>query len=141
MAIDICNGMIATNKVAPKYRETKVFEYLAPEYQTWLYQSNRMPPPEKTSPLDDNADRFAIVHPRQGDVFVFEPGYDPGTQSIELKALVNVVEEKLYWFVNGEIHEQARWPYRASLPMVPGKYSISFGSLNDRCKPVSITVR
>jgi penicillin-binding protein 1C len=61
--IDVRNGMIATDKVAPENRAVRVFEYLDPEYQTWLYQTNQPPPPEKPSPLTDHAARVKIVNP------------------------------------------------------------------------------
>ena len=66
-AVDIYirNGMIATEKVAKENRVTKVYEYLDSEYFTWLFESNRIPPPEKLSPLDDSSHKFTIINPRQ----------------------------------------------------------------------------
>jgi len=139
--IDVRNGMIATDKVAPENRVVKVFEYLDPEYQTWLYQTNQVPPPEKPSPLNDQTARVQIVQPHPGDVYIFEPGYDPRTQSIELRALVGPGLKNLFWFVNDKVLEPAKWPYRASLAAVPGSYTIRLGSLKESSEPVSITVR
>ncbi|MDH3976840.1 MAG: penicillin-binding protein 1C [Deltaproteobacteria bacterium] len=139
--IDIRNGMIASEKVAPQYRTRKVYEYLDPEYFTWMSQLNRQPPPEKVSPLNDNYNKFAVINPRDEEVYIYEPGYSEETQSIELRALVKVYTENLYWYVNDKILEPAKWPYKASLPMKPGTYAISFGTAKDRSEPVSITVK
>jgi penicillin-binding protein 1C len=141
LEVDTRNGMLATEKVSKAYRAKKVFEYLPAEYQSWLYQNNRLPPPERASPIDDAADKYTVVGPRQGETYIYEPGYDPTTQSIELKALVNTAGEELYWFVNGKVLESSRWPYRASLPARPGAYEIAFGTMKERSPAVNIVVK
>ncbi len=139
--IDVRNGMIATDQVPPQFRAVKVFEYLDPEYQTWLYQTNQLPPPEKSSPLTGHTARVKIVDPHPDDVFIFEPGYDAHTQTIELRALVDPGLKDLYWYVNDKVLERASWPYRTSLAAVPGSYVIRLGSRQDSSEPISITVR
>ncbi len=139
--IDTRNGFLANDQVPEKYKINKVFEYLGSEYYTWEAQLNRKPPPDKFSPLGNNSNYFKIINPRPDEVYIFEPGYNAETQSINLKVNVKYREIGLFWFINNEKYEIAEWPYETSLPIVPGRYKINFGTDKNRSEDVIITVK
>lgn len=141
LEVDVRNGFLATEAVSPEHRVRVVYEYLGPEYSSWQAARGVLPPPVKFSPYRDVEQRFQILHPHMGDRFIFEPGYNKETQSVELKASVKDRGEKLYWFINGEIYKEALWPWSASFPVKPGDYTLTIGSEKERSEEVVFSIR
>lgn len=141
ITIDSRNGFLASELTSEEYRVEKVYEYLHPEYAFWMVENNIKAPPTKFSPIIDRVTNLEIIHPRDGDTFIIEPGYDLNTQSIELKATTNRQIESLYWYVNGEKYQKSTWPYISSLPLKKGNFIISFGNEEIKSSPVSISIK
>lgn len=139
--VDTRNGFIATEFTDNKHQSKKIYEYLDTEYYYWMMQNNLIPPPTKFSPLKDSVINFTILNPRDGDIFIYEPGYNPKTQSIELIGSINKKYDGVFWYINGIKSKECFWPYIDSLPLRKGSYALAFGTENVRSPVINITVK
>jgi hypothetical protein len=82
-----------------------------------------------------------VTSPRQGDVFMLEPGYDKSTQSIELAAEIDPALAKATWLVDGHELAAVPWPYGAHWLLASGKHRLELLAGGRRSDPVEIEVR
>lgn len=140
---DTRSGLAVSAEATGSHIITRVLEYLPPEYAEWEAESGRVRPPvlEKLVDVATASDSLRITSPRDGDVFVFEPGYNPDTQSIELSVKTDETVTSVRWFVNGELLAEVQWPYIASLPITAGEYTIEARSADKTSEAVNLIIR
>jgi hypothetical protein len=82
-----------------------------------------------------------VTSPRQGDVFVLEPGYEKSTQSVELGAEIDPALPKATWLVDGRELAVVPWPYGGNWQLARGKHRLELQAGGKRSDPVEIEVR
>lgn len=121
VVVDTRTGTIAGPSTPPGMRSVRTFLTLAPEFDQWMEQ-NHIPRP----PLGNNTTMagLRITRPRQGDIYVYEPGYSDSTQTLELTALASGRPELVEWLLDGKILARTAWPYAFNWPITRGKHSL-----------------
>jgi hypothetical protein len=84
---------------------------------------------------------LVITAPLDGDIYLIEPGYDPKTQSIQLKGEVDPALPYIDWYVDGKKYVRAEWPYKAFFNLQKGKHKIEMVGGDMRSDPIEIEVR
>jgi hypothetical protein len=82
-----------------------------------------------------------ITYPRQGEVFVIEPGYDRSTQSLELTADAESLVERITWSIDGVQVGRSAWPYSTSWRLEPGLHVARASAAGQRPDAVTFEVR
>ncbi len=143
--IDTRNGLLASDRCPSDYVEEKVFEILLPVYAEWQASMGIKPPPARYSPYCPDkgitANALVITRPRNGEVYLIEPGYDPKTQSLELCGEADLTVADITWMVNGKEIAKKQWPYNTAWPVVKGHHRIEMISGMVKSDPVEIEVR
>ncbi|MDC7222539.1 MAG: hypothetical protein PQJ60_02295, partial [Spirochaetales bacterium] len=122
--------------------EQKVFEYLPSEYAVWEAEMGREKPPHLGETYqNDRAPQLTIIQPEEGDIYLFEPGYNRDTQSVELLLRTSLTPPTVSWYVNGRLHSQVPWPYTTSLKAEPGHYEIYAAYDTEKSPSVSIEIK
>jgi len=118
---------------------------LPPEFAKWQAEHETQRPPTAYSPFCPaqglTANAVVVTNPRQGDVFVLEPGYDKSTQSLELGAEIDPALPQATWLVDGRELAVVRWPYGTSWPLARGMHRLELLAGSKRSDPVEIEVR
>lgn len=144
IAIDVRNGLRASDRCPAKHTARRIFETLPSTYAQWQEEHGRAAPPQRYSPLCPmdgvTADAVVLTHPHSGDTFLLEPGYDRTTQSVQLSAEVDPPVPSISFVIDGAIVAEAAWPYEASWTMVPGTHTLEVVSGDQRSAPVTFTV-
>jgi penicillin-binding protein 1C len=145
LRIDNRNGLLASERCPKAFVTDKVFEVLPPEYARWQAEHDPGRPPTTHSPFCPaqglTARAVVVTSPRQGDVFILEPGYDKATQSVELAAEIDPAQAKATWLVDGHELAAVPWPYGAQWRLAVGKHRLELLAGGRRSDPVEIEVR
>ncbi|MBN2441276.1 MAG: penicillin-binding protein 1C [Spirochaetales bacterium] len=145
VAIDIRNGLLASSKCPSHFTEDVIGVYLDPGYAEWQSENGYHPPPTRYSPLcmpDEIAvDALVITHPQEHDIFIIEPGYNPETQSLELKGEADPPVGEIEWIVDKRLVATAPWPYSASWQLKKGKHTLYMKSGDKKSDTVVFEVR
>jgi hypothetical protein len=124
LRLDVRNGLRASGRCPDRLGTEKVFEILPPLYAAWQAEHATLHPPTEYSPSCPArglvANAVVVTHPRDKDVFIVEPGYRRGTQSVQLTAEVDPSVPELVWLVDGERVAAVGWPYEATWPLTRG---------------------
>lgn len=143
--IDKRNNLLASEKCPGKFVKEKIYEILPPIYSQWQASKGVKPPPTNYSPYCpcEGAISGAILvsKPQQGDVFVYEPGYNSETQSIELACQVSPIVDYVNWYVDGKKISRVKWPYSDSWKINKGNHEIYATSENMKSEVIQIEVR
>jgi penicillin-binding protein 1C len=126
IAVDVRNGLRAGEHCPAAHVAHRVFEALPGRYAAWQQEHGRDAPPAAYSPHCPASGpvpgAVVITSPRAGEVFVIEPGYDPSTQSVELRAETDATTDRITWLVDGRTVARTGWPHRASWTIAPGRH-------------------
>jgi membrane carboxypeptidase/penicillin-binding protein PbpC len=129
ISIDLRNGLRAGDHCPEEHTEERVFEMLPAEYGTWQAAAGVETPPTVYSPhcpaTGPIPGAVVITYPRDGEVFVVEPGYDRHTQSLELTAEAESLVERVTWSIDGEPISSSRWPYTAAWRLRRGRHVVA----------------
>jgi penicillin-binding protein 1C len=143
--VDLRNGLRAGEHCPEEHVAQQVFDVLPAEYADWQAESGAEVPPMRFSPhCPANGPvpgAVVITYPREGEVFVIEPGYDRATQTLELAADAESLVERVTWSVNGKRLRRSAWPYAASWRLAPGHHVVSVAAPGQRGDSVAIEVR
>ena len=143
--IDRRNGLLASVRCPSEFVTKRVAEILPPEYAEWQESQGMPAPPTRYSPFCPEhgqiADALVITMPRNGDVFLLEPGYDEQTQTVELSGEANPALPQVAWLVDGEEVAAAGWPYQADWQMTKGVHTLEMSSGGRRSEAVKFEVR
>jgi penicillin-binding protein 1C len=113
---------------------------LPPEYDAWLKESGKLV--LKGNGKEDTAgNEITISRPREGDIYIIEPGYDAALQSIEFAAESAARPETIHWYLNGKETASVVWPYRVNWTLRKGLYSLSARSDSLESRTVHFEVR
>ncbi len=145
LSIDKRNGLLAGTKCPHAFVEQRPFEMLPAEFTSWQKDNPGRAPPSRWSPLcpAEGAVPGAIVitWPRNDEVFLIEPGYDPRTQSLRLSAEVEPRLPELTWTLDGAPLAQRGWPYEADWQLQRGRHVLRAVAGASRSDPVEFEVR
>jgi penicillin-binding protein 1C len=145
LRIDRRNGLLASNRCPSTQVEEKMFEVLPAVYADWQIEHGCQCPPTRYSPhcpetgITPNA--MIITKPRNGEVYLVEPGYDADTQTIQLSGEVDPALPEITWLVDGRKVATVEWPYDASLPLTKGRHLLEIAGGGRRSEAVEIEVR
>jgi len=139
LAIDLRNGLRAGERCPARFVEHRTFEVLPVTYANWLHTADRARPPGSFSPMCPATGTIrgamVITYPREGEVFLVEPGYDARTQSLTFTAEIDPPRAEATWFVDGRRLAASRWPLQR------GKHRIHLEASGQSSEPVEIEVR
>jgi penicillin-binding protein 1C len=126
VSVDSRTGEPADESTPSAFLSTRLAYNLPPRFAAWLAESGKYPLPAKHDGVMAPTEALAIRSPRSGDVYLFEPGYDPSTQSIELLAefAKRSSASSVSWYVDGELVAEAPWPYSATWHLTKGNHSV-----------------
>jgi penicillin-binding protein 1C len=145
LRIDRRNGLLASDRCPKAFVTEKTFEVLPPEYAKWQAEHDPQRPPTEHSPFcpaqGPTTNAVVVTSPRQGDVFVLEPGYEKTTQSVELAAEIDPALPKATWLVDGRELAVVPWPYGGNWLLARGKHRLELLAGGKRSDPVEIEVR
>ena len=143
--IDKRNGLLVSERCPSRFVTERVTEILPPEYAEWQESQGIPSPPTRYSPLCPEhgqiADALVITMPRNGDLFLIEPGYDEATQTIELSGEVNSALPQVAWLVDGQEVASASWPYQADWQLRKGVHTLEMAGGGMRNAFVEFEVR
>ncbi len=143
--VDVRNGLRAGEHCPEEHTTTLVYERLPPDYATWQAESGEDLAPIAYSPHCPASGpvpgAVVITYPRDGEVFLIEPGYDRATQTLELAADAEALIERVSWSVDGRSVGRSAWPYSTSWRLEPGLHVARASAPGQRDDTVSFEVR
>jgi penicillin-binding protein 1C len=126
--IDKRNGLLASPKCSARWVDEKVFAFLPPRYAEWQKEAGVEPPPTHESPLSPlrgiTANALVVTSPREGEIYIIEPGYSLRTQSLRLQGEVDPPLPGVDWLIDGKKVATAGWPYAAVWRLRKGRHSV-----------------
>ena len=145
VTIDVRNGLRAGERCPGEFTARLPAVVLPPEYAGWQATSSLDPPPLAYSPLCPASGPIPgsviITRPRDGEVYLIEPGYDRATQTLRLEAEAQELAGAVTWTIDGQAVSRARWPYAAEWPLEPGIHRVAVNAPGQRGHEVTIEVR
>lgn len=145
IALDRRNGLRAGPRCPERFVEEKAFTELPAAYAAWQALRGETTAPTIYSPFCPAAGAgkgaLAIVNPKPGEVYLVEPGYDPRTQSLELRALADKPVAKVEWRIDGRKIASARWPYSSSWSLSKGRHVLTVAAAGQRGDRLEFEVR
>ncbi len=145
LAIDKRNGLLAGARCPARFVDHRVVEALPAVYARWQEEAGGSQPPTHYSPLcpadGPIAGALVITYPREGEVFLIEPGYDRRTQTLPMTAEVDPPLANVTWLIDGKPYATAEWPYQTSWPLAPGKHRLEVTAHGHRSDPIAFEVR
>lgn len=147
--VDRRNGLLATTKCPPGVVEERLFVKLPSIYGDWARQQRVQLFPEQESPLCGGRPEVredamvALVEPRAGVRYTWDPDTPPEFATIRLRADVEPRSEEVVFLVDGAPVAQVGWPHETRWTLTPGKHSIqaALARRAEASAPVVITVR
>jgi penicillin-binding protein 1C len=103
--------------------ENQVFVVLAPEYAVWSAARGYGPPgfsEEFELPLLE----LTILRPLAGSRIQMDPSIPSKFQTIPLQIKIEPPVSKIQWWVDGELYQEAEYPYTVRWPLQPGVHAI-----------------
>jgi penicillin-binding protein 1C len=113
---------------------------LPAEYDRWLLENGRYVP-ERTRQEATVEKDIRISRPREGDIYITEPGYDPVYQTLEFAATSDLRPQEIQWYLNGDAIGKAPWPYNFNWQLVKGSYRLFARSGNLESEAIHFEVR
>lgn len=147
--VDTRNGLLATSSCPAEVVRERPFVKLPAIYGAWARQQHVELLPEEESPLCGGRPAFsddaavALVEPRGGVRYTFDPDTPPEFATIRLRADVEPRSEEIVFLVDGTPVAKVGWPHEARWTLTPGKHTIqaAFARRAEASEPVAITVR
>jgi penicillin-binding protein 1C len=145
LRLDARNGLRAGATCPSEFVVERPFELLPPAYAQWQSEHPRRAPPTHYSPLcplsGPPAGAVVITWPRQGEVFVIEPGYARSSQSLALTAEADLANAEVRWLIDGAEVARASVAQRPLWALAPGKHSLEAEVRGRKSAPVTFEVR
>ncbi|MDP1822230.1 MAG: penicillin-binding protein 1C [Archangium sp.] len=145
LRLDARNGLLAGASCPPQFVTQRAFEVLPSQYAQWQLEHPRRAPPARYSPLCPRtgpaAGAVVITWPRQGEVFVIEPGYSRRTQSVALTAEADLGQAEVRWLMDGQQVAIASIAERPLWALAPGRHSLEAEVRGRRSAAVTFEVR
>jgi penicillin-binding protein 1C len=145
LRLDARNGLLAGATCPSQFVTQRAFEVLPSQYAQWQLEHPRRAPPAQYSPLCPRtgpaAGAVVITWPRQGEVFVIEPGYSRRTQSVALTAEADLAQAEVRWLMDGREVAIASIAERPLWALAPGRHSLEAEVRGRRSAAVTFEVR
>jgi penicillin-binding protein 1C len=145
LKLDVRNGLLAGASCPAEFVSQRAFEVLPSQYAQWQSEHLRRAPPTRYSPLCPRtgpaAGSVVITWPRQGEVFVIEPGYARSSQSLALTAEADLAQAEVRWIMDGREVATASIAQRPLWALAPGRHSLEAEVRGRRSAAVSFEVR
>ena len=145
LRLDSRNGLLAGATCPAQFVVERAFEVLPAQYTQWQAEHPRRAPPTRYSALCPRngpaAGAVVITWPRQGEVFVIEPGYTRTSQSLALAAEADLAHAEVRWLMDGREVAQASITARPLWALAPGRHTLEAEVRGRRSAPVSFEVR
>ena len=143
--LDKRNGLLASDRCPLRFVEERVFEVLPPIYAEWQASHTSQRPPTAYSPYCPphglTANALVITRPRNGEVYLLEPGYDIRTQTLQLSGEVDPVLPEVSWWLDGQKVTAASWPYEANWQIAKGRHHLVMKGGGRQSDPVEFEVK
>jgi penicillin-binding protein 1C len=97
--------------------------HLPAEYDRWLGENGRYVPERAKRETTERRD-IRISRPREGDIYITEPGYNPAYQTLEFAATADSRPPEIYWYLNDKAVGKATWPYGFNWQLSKGVYRL-----------------
>ena len=132
VSIDTRTNRPAAHTTPAKYRQTRTFINLPPQYANWVVQNQLIMAPGKllgnasiTDALPSQMQvQVKIVSPQPDGRYLQNPEAPLMTDDIALSAVVEPPVEQLLWYVDDMPYKLTRYPYTARWQLTPGKHVI-----------------
>ena len=145
LKLDARNGLLAGASCPAQFVTQRAFEVLPSQYAQWQAEHPRRAPPSRYSPLCPRtgpaAGTVVITWPRQGEVFVIEPGYARQSQSLALTAEADLAQAEVRWIMDGRDVATASISERPLWALAPGHHSLEAEVRGRRSPRVNFEVR
>jgi len=145
LKLDVRNGFLAGASCPSQFVTERAFEVLPPQYAQWQAEHPRRAPPTQYSPLCPRtgpaAGAVVITWPRQGEVFVLEPGYARSSQALALTAEADQAQAEVRWLMDGQEIARASIAKRPLWALAPGKHQLEAEVRGRKSPPVQFEVR
>lgn len=133
ISLDTRTNLPAAATTPPKYRKTRTFVNLPPQYADWVVQNqlvmlrDRMLTP--ASAISDSLPsqmhvQVKIVSPQAEGRYLRNPEAPTLTDDIALSAIVDPPVEQILWYVDNMPYKLTSYPYTARWQLAPGKHVI-----------------
>jgi penicillin-binding protein 1C len=140
--IDTRTGDIAGKDTPTKFTVTRLAYDLGDEFAEWLKTSGKFSPRRENGvPAKALAGPVRIDGPREGDVYIIEPGYNLKTQTIALSAVCSGRPDHVDWYIDGRYYARALWPYGSSWLLQKGKHTVKASDGRTESQEVAFEVR
>lgn len=153
-SVDKRNGLLATAACPRSLVEERVFLAFDGELAAWLRRQQTELPvpllPRDESPLcgglphvDAHAATLAIVEPRPGTRYAWDPSTPAELATIRLRAEAEPSDEPLVFLVDGVPVAVAQFPHEVRWTLTPGAHTIqaAFARRPEVSAPIAISVR
>lgn len=113
---------------------------LPAEYDRWLQEKGKRVSgrSRRENPVDRD---IRIFRPREGDIYIIEPGYNPARQRVEFAAVSDTRAAELIWYLDGKPLGKAAWPYGLSWQLAKGRHRLVARAGPHESEPVYFEVR
>jgi penicillin-binding protein 1C len=147
--VDRRNGLLATSACPDDVVQERAFVKLPRAYMSWARQQRIALLPESESPLCGGRPNIvedavvALVEPRGGVKYTWDPDTPPEFATIRLRADVEPADEEVVFLVDGTPVAKVGYPHEARWTLEPGKHTVQavFARRGEASAPVTITVR
>jgi membrane carboxypeptidase/penicillin-binding protein PbpC len=113
---------------------------LPAEYDRWLSDNGRYVQEPARQESTERRD-IRISRPREGDIYITEPGYNPAYQTLEFAATADSRPPEIYWYLNDKAVGKAPWPYGFNWQLSKGAYRLVARFGNRESEEVHFEVR
>lgn len=147
--VDRRNGLLATERCPKNVVDERPYVKLPDVFAAWARQQHIDVLPEDESPLCGGMPKIvedaevALVEPRAGVKFTWDPDTPPEFATIRLRADVEPRSEEVVFLVDGSPVAKVGYPHEARWTLTPGTHTIqaALARRAEASEPVSIVVR
>ena len=107
-----------------EYDPPRLVYNLPPEYDRWLRENSRHVP-ERVHQETAGQRGIRIYRPREGDIYIIEPGYNPAFQTLEFAATSDARVQTIRWYLNGAPVGESSLPYVFNWQLAKGSYTLT----------------
>jgi penicillin-binding protein 1C len=146
VAIDVRNGLRASDSCPAKYVVKRQLLDLPEEYEGWARKQRLAVAPTAPSPLCPGSEsgerRVAIREPRPRSRYLFDPDTPRELSTVRFSASVSPATEDVVWLVDGAPVARVGYPHEVRWHLAPGTHVIRARLANgaEASAPVTVVV-
>ncbi len=139
--IDRRTGFLARESTPARFVAHKNFSFLPPLFDSWQLSRGRPAPPRAFTSETQEDLALRIQKPRNGDVYLIEPGYELSTQSVPFRVLALQNAAPVTWWMDGRQVSQRSWPFDYDWILRPGDHQLQAVQGGVKSEPVHFKVK